>query len=197
MPNKKSPAIPFESALTDLLSWFRATHAKGLIIGGIAASFLGKPRTTLDIDALVLMEQSQWENFLKEGDRFGFSPRLSNALPFAFKNRVLLMRHSPSGVDIDISFGSLPFEEESLKRSRPIRIGSLTIPLPSPEDLVIMKAVAHRQKDMADIESLLEAHPKMDLKRVRKWVKDFADVLESPDICSDLERLIKSAALRK
>ena len=54
-----------------------------------------------------------------------------------------------------------------------------------------MKAVAHRTRDLADIEAVLEAYPKLDFKRIRKWVKEFAEVLEMPEIYEDLNKLIK------
>ena len=187
---KKESVVPFEEALKNLLLWFKTVPAKGVVIGGVAASLLGQPRTTLDIDALVLMDISEWENFLNVGVKFGFLPRRKEALAFAKRNRVLLMQHQPSGTDIDISFGALPFEKETIKRSKHFKIGHLSIPLPTPEDLVIMKAVAHRTKDMMDIETILQAHPKMDLKRVLKWVKEFADFLEKPEIYDDLKKAI-------
>ena len=36
-----------------------------------------------------------------------------------------------------------------------------------PEDLIIMKAIAHRPKDMLDIESIITSHPKLDRKRIQ------------------------------
>ena len=53
-----------------------------------------------------------------------------------------------------------------------------------------MKAIAHRPRDIADIESILEAHPRIDEKRIRDLVREFAAVLETPDLATDLERLL-------
>lgn len=62
------------------------------------------------------------------------------------------MRHEESGVDVDISLG-LPFEVEAVERSSEHQVGTLTTRLPTPElILIILKAVAHRPKDMLDIE---------------------------------------------
>jgi hypothetical protein len=52
-----------------------------------------------------------------------------------------------------------------------------------------MKAVAHRPRDAADIKGLLEANPALDRGHVKGWVKEFADLLESPEILRDLEAL--------
>jgi hypothetical protein len=53
-----------------------------------------------------------------------------------------------------------------------------------------MKAVAHRQKDLLDIESIVDIHPKLNLKRIRKWVNGFSEVLEMPEISDDLEKIL-------
>ncbi|MBF0510767.1 MAG: hypothetical protein HQL13_00390 [Candidatus Omnitrophica bacterium] len=87
--------------------------------------------------------------------------------------------------------GLLPFEEESMKRRIFHQIGTLRIPLPTPEDLIIMKMIAHRPQDMIDIKVILEAFPKLDRKRIQKWVKEFSIALENSEILSDLKALMK------
>jgi hypothetical protein len=68
----------------------------------------------------------------------------------------------------------------------------LHIPLPTPEDLIIMKMVAHRPQDMIDVKTILQTYPKLDRKRVQKWVKEFSKTLENPDILTDLKKLLKT-----
>lgn len=184
------PLSPLLAALRDLVRWFEEEAIPGVIVGGVAASILGEPRFTRDIDVVVLVEKERWADLLKTGDRYGFEARLSDALNFARRSRVLLLRHCPSGIDVDLAFGALPFEEEAIRRSLSVEIGSITVPLASPEDLVIMKAVAGRPQDRLDIESLLVAHPGLDLIRVRHWVGEFSSALESPEILRELERVI-------
>ncbi len=191
MSEKKRDLVPFEKVLGDLTRWFSGSSVDFLVIGGIAVSLLARPRTTQDIDVLSLLDESQWEDFVKTGSRFGFVPRINDALEFAQKNRILLMRHKKSQLDIDISFGILPFEEESIKRKVIREMGMLKLPLPTPEDLIIMKAVAHRPQDMVDIKTILETYPRSNLNRIRRWVGEFADVLGNPEILLQLERIIK------
>lgn len=45
-----------------------------------------------------------------------------------------------------------------------------------------MKAVAHRPRDLSDIESLLDAHPKADTRRILRWLREFSVALEKPEI---------------
>jgi predicted nucleotidyltransferase len=185
-----APLAPLLAALRDLLAWLESSGVRGAVIGGIAASLLGRPRFTHDIDIVVLLEEEKWKEFLASGSRFGFRPRRADALAFARENRVLLIRHEPSSIDVDVSIGSLTFEKELIARTVFVNAGGLRIPLPTVEDLIIMKAVAHRPLDLEDIRSLSEVSQNLDLRRIRRWVREFSSVLEVPDILSDLETVL-------
>lgn len=197
MAKQDETLAPLLAALRDLVSWLQDSHVPGTVIGGVAASLLGRPRVTRDIDALVLLDENEWEAFLAKGSTFGFVPRLSDPLPFAHRARVLLMRHAASGIDIDIAFGALPFEEEAVARTVWHDVSGIQVPLPVPEDLIIMKAVAHRARDMADIEAILDAQPKLDLRRVRRWIRQFSTALETPELLDDVNALIARRRKRK
>jgi len=54
-----------------------------------------------------------------------------------------------------------------------------------------MKAVAGRPRDMMDIENVISANPDLDVERIRRWVREFAAVLDMPEIHSNLEVLLK------
>jgi hypothetical protein len=197
-PGSKSTQVaPLLSALRDLSAWLLATEVRGAVIGGVAASFLGRPRFTRDVDVMVLLDEERWADFLTAGEPFGFEPRLTDALAFARSARVLLMRHESSGIDIDVAFGILPFEEEAIGNVTWVKIGDVRIPLPRPEDLIIMKAVAHRTRDLTDIEAILDVHPKLDTKRILQWAREFSRALEMPEIMSDIEALLSKYRERK
>jgi hypothetical protein len=76
------PPVPasFFDALQDLAAWLDEAHAPSVVIGGIAASILGRPRATRDVDVLTLLPEDRWEQFLAAGQPFGFEPRLEAIL---------------------------------------------------------------------------------------------------------------------
>jgi predicted nucleotidyltransferase len=82
----------------------------------------------------------------------------------------------------------LPFEIEMIQRSRLVEVGSIRLRLPTPEDLIIMKAVAHRPKDLEDIQAVAASHPKLDKKRIQYWVEQFSTALELPDLWTMIEK---------
>jgi hypothetical protein len=99
------------AALADLVKWLDDTRMPSMIIGGVAASVLGQPRLTQDVDALAFLPEADWAQAVSNAARYGILPRIENALDFALKSRVLLMRHAESGIDIDVTFGRLTSNE--------------------------------------------------------------------------------------
>jgi hypothetical protein len=128
---------------------------------------------------------------------FGFEARIADLLTFAHQARVLLLRHRPTKLDIDIALGCLPFEVEAVSRRRMKTLAGVKIPLPTPEDLIIMKAVAHRDQDFLDIDGVIAAQKKLDVPRIRRWVRSFADALEIPELYDDLNKRLPAPAQPK
>jgi hypothetical protein len=92
---------------------------------------------------------------------------------------------------IQESTGVLPFEVESVQRATTRQLGMLQVQLPTPEDLIIYKAVAHRLKDRQDIYDIIQTNPNLDRKRIRYWVQQFAEVLEMPELWEDIAPWLK------
>ena len=178
------------SALADLARWLDEAGVPSMIIGGVAASVLGQPRLTQDIDALAVAPESTWNALAAAGARHDIVPRIPNAVQFATRSRVLLMRHQPSSIDIDLTLGGLAFEEEAVGRSRSHDLGGLKLRLPRVEDLLVMKAVAGRPKDIQDIEGLLAANSDLDVAFVRQWVGEFAAAMSMPDMLEALDKAL-------
>ncbi len=182
---------PFHAVIESLQRLLHQFNDRGVIIGGIAVGFLGKPRFTADVDAVFLLSKQDIPQFLEYARGENIIPRIQNAEEFARKNRVLLLRHNPTETDIDISLGILPFEEEMVERGSTKSFANLSIRLPTPEDLIIMKAIAHRPKDLEDIRTIAEKYPDLDVERIREWVKSFGEVLETPDLWDLVKSLLK------
>ncbi len=169
---------------------FEHLHTEFVLIGGVAVSAMGRGRFTHDVDATAVIDSDDVVQFLRVAAEFGFRPRIENVEEFARRARLILLHHVPSQVDIDISIAGLPFEFEAIQRAWMIPYRELLLPVASPEDLLIMKAVAHRPSDLADIEELLLSHPDVDLARIRGYLPQFAEILDDPAVVSEFERLV-------
>lgn len=192
--DKPEPAslTPLLAPLLALQNLIQVFDDQGVIIGGVAASLLGTPRFTVDLDAVFLVSIRNVSDLLLEAERLGIEPRISDPISFARRTRVLLLRHIPSGTDIDISLGSLPFEVEMVERSIVVEVSSLKMRLPTPEDMIILKSVAHRPKDLEDIRAIAASHPDLDQERVRFWVEQFGTDLNLPDLWDTIQNLLVS-----
>ena len=86
----------------------------------------------------------------------------------------------------------MEFEEEMVKRSVLHEFdNTLQIRLPTPEDLIIMKAIAYRPKDYEDIEASAVKYQNFDHQRIKRWVQDFAEVLEAPEIWTEVKQILE------
>ncbi len=178
------------AALADLAKWLDAMQIPSMVIGGVAASVLGRPRLTQDIDVLAILAQEDWAKAIARGAEHGFVPRIEKALDFAHRSRVLLMRHAQSGIDIDLTFGQLTFERTAIDNSTMHDLGGVRVRLPRVEDLLVMKAVARRPKYLQDIDGLLAAHPEADVDAVRRSVREFATAAAMPDMLVEFDQLL-------
>lgn len=191
--SKHQELEPYLEPLESLQRLLERFDGQGAIIGGIAVSILGKARHTEDLDAMFLLSTQEIGRFLELAKSEGIEPRMEHAADFARRNRVLLLRHALTGTNIDISLGILPFEQELVERSTVYQVDEkLQLRLPTPEDLVIMKAVAHRPRDLEDIRAIGEKYPNLDKKRIEQWVKAFADALELPELWPKIKTILES-----
>ena len=178
--------IPAVRALCNLL---KVSGTPGMIIGGVAASLCGQARATEDVDASVLLDERLLSRFLELAAAEGLRPRIPDAIAFAQRSAMLLLEHKPTSVGVDIAIGRLPFEREAIERAQSLIVEDLVIPVATPEDLVVMKAVAHRPQDLQDIRVIIAANPSLDFDHIRAQVREFAGVLEMPELWTDVAGL--------
>src|SRR6187399_966028 len=103
---------PLLQALAAVTAWLLQANVPAAVIGGVAASLLGRPRVTKDVDRVALAGDSELARMLSLAKQHGITPRASDAVDFAKVSRVLLIRHEPSGIEIDLSLARLQFERE-------------------------------------------------------------------------------------
>lgn len=182
---------PFRATIEALNRLLQKFNQRGVIIGGVAVGFLGKPRYTADVDAVFLLSTKDIPGFLELARAENIIPRIQNAEDFARKSRVLLLKYTPTETEVDISLGIMPFEEEMVERGAVKSFANISARLPTPEDLIIMKAIAHRPKDIEDIRTIVDKYPDLDQHRIEHWVKKFAELMETPELWGQIEKILK------
>lgn len=176
-------AKAMESALLEI-------GATPVIIGGIAASLLSVPRHTDDVDAIIMFDIEQLPTLMGSLERNGFRPRFEGMADLAPQNRLVAVVHEPTGRVVDIMLGCMPFDQELVERSKVSQAVGVRFRLPTPEDLIIMKAIANRPKGREDIRSLAAVYPDLDRNRIRHWVEEYAELMEISDLADDIDSLL-------
>ena len=174
------------------LQRFCAHHGwKFCFIGGVAVQRWGEPRLTRDADLTLLTGFRDEEKFavalLKK-----FIPRRADALEFALTRRVLLLQNA-AGVPLDIAFGGLPFEENSIRRASAFVFpNGESLTTCSAEDLIVHKVFAARGIDWFDVDGILARQKgKLDFDLVRRELKPLLALQEKPESLARLEQKIR------
>ncbi len=188
----KRPGSPrFLSALRAVRAALEDVEAPSAFIGGVAVIARGVPRYTADIDATVLAANLDLDDLVRVLRLRRLHPRIERALEFARAHQVLLLRHGPTGVDLDLSLAWLDFEAEAIRRARPVDYAGVVINAAGAEDLIVYKIIAHRPQDLEDAERLLILHgSKVDVTRVRRILLGLAEALEGPDRVQTLDETV-------
>ena len=186
------------AALSALAEALRELPSPSMIIGGIAVIARGVPRQTIDIDATIWGAPIEIGRLVKRLEEHEIIGRISDAEDFARSRQVLLLRHAPTGVPMEVSLAWLPFEKEALDRATEVDFSGVRIAVAQPEDLVVYKAVAWRDRDKSDIERLLTLHSAgIDIDRVRGLVRDFARALDEPEREEEFESLLRRTGINE
>jgi hypothetical protein len=182
-----------DDALAALASALRATRAPWMVIGGIAVIARGVRRMTTDIDVVVRGDAVDTRSLLRTLLRFGIRPRIDRAEEFAQENLVLLLRHTSSGVDLDLSLGWTAFEQDAIAACTKATYGHAAFPMARAEDLVVFKAMAARPKDVEDAAALILKHPDIDTVTVRRRLVELATLAEEPSLIEGFDRVLVRA----
>ncbi len=158
------------------------------LIGGLAVILRGHDRYTRDVDALVWGLDDRLEEFASGLPGHGFRPPTTEQLRLSKSTRLL---HTiwEEEVYVDFMLGLVPFEREALDHATAMVLDhGVTAKVATPEDLVIMKLIASRERDITDVIALKELYPELDRHRIRTIVTEYAEALERPDITENLDR---------
>lgn len=91
-----SEITPLHSPLVAVQRLLERFDHQGVIIGGVAASVLGTPRLTADVDAVILLSVSRLPKLLEVAAELNLVPRIPDVEQFARRNRVVLLPRHPS-----------------------------------------------------------------------------------------------------
>lgn len=139
------------------------------LVGGLAVAHYVNNPVTLDADFLVfgtcadVLEGAEWFNV----------PWITKTMTFIDsvpKHCIRVRRDSPQLVIDLLTTGNIPYLESIVENAVEVEVQpGLKVPIARVEDVIIMKTIARRDKDMADISALgVKLGKKIDQKYIRR-----------------------------
>jgi predicted nucleotidyltransferase len=126
----------FAGVLADAVRTLESSDIDYVLIGGVGSAALGRPRWTHDIDVLVAPVQA--ERALDALAGAGFETERTNE-HWIFKATL-------HGIVVDLIFrtvGDIYLDDEMVSHARSARFVDVAVRVASPEDQVVIKAIAH------------------------------------------------------
>jgi len=127
-----------------------------LVIGGLAVIVVGEPRTTADADALIFVSLAEAESLIQQANEAGFDLREDIERKRLAETGTVRFRRGM--FQVDLITASLPFEETAYHRASFHQLFGIRLPFPSPEDLILFKILAGRDKDILDAIGVARRH---------------------------------------
>ena len=165
------------------------------MFGAQAAILHGAARLTADVDITVALGARSLEELLAALEDQGFSPRGDAPIDFARRTRVLPVVHRGTGFPVDIVIAGPGLEERFLERCEQRTLDGARVPLVRAEDLIAMKLLAGRAKDIEDVVAVIAAQrDRLDLMMIRETLVLLEQGLDRSDLEPMLDEVVRRAS---
>jgi hypothetical protein len=188
--------IGLSDALADLARAFRALGVRWSVFGAQAVAAAGAPRFTEDIDVMVEIPRAGTRALVRELEKVGVALRElgtpKEVSRFIKETRVVPARHRASGLAIDVVLTGPGIEEEMLERSVERLVGRLRVPFIETNDLIVLKVLAGRPRDLEDVRSLLRAAPsELSVAEAKTRIDALGSMLDDSTLAATFDDLVR------
>ena len=153
----------------EVSGFLRAAGIDHAVGGALALGFYAEPRGTLDVDLNIFVDSDEPGEALDALSAGGIAIDHDQAVATIASRGDLFVRHR--GCRLDLFFNSIPFHASVSRRTREVHLLGARVPILAPEDLIVLKLLFHRHKDVVDIEHIVAAgKAALDWPYVRHWM---------------------------
>jgi hypothetical protein len=189
MGTSSSPFTTFCQRAFDFLEDAGVRH---LVIGGLAVGVIGEARTTGDVDVIGYLSDEDAVALIAKAAAAGFDVRPEVERERLRATGTLRFRHGL--FQLDVILASLPFEDAADARAVSKRLFGRLIRFPTPEDLIIFKVLAGREKDILDAVGIARRHlPTLERRYIEKTIQSICDLAEDMAPWRRLESVMQRA----
>ncbi|MGQ0734508.1 MAG: DUF6036 family nucleotidyltransferase [Acidobacteriota bacterium] len=172
-----APANAFTAFCQRAFDFLEHSGLPHLVIGGLAVGVVGEARTTADVDVIGFASVDDALALIVRAADAGFEVQPDVERERLRATGTLRFRRGP--FQLDVILASLPFEDVAHRRAVRRRLFGRVVSFPTPEDLIVFKILAGRDKDMLDAVGVARRHL-MTLDRVylEQTVQNICDLAE-------------------
>ncbi len=184
------------SALADLAAAFAGLGLRWYVFGAQAVIAAGVPRLTADIDVTVEAPRGGTRALIAALARRGIAMRdIGDVETFIAETRVIPAIHVASQLPIDVVLAGPGLEDEMMARVQLRSVGAVEIPFVDLADLIALKLLAGRDKDLEDVRALVRAEPAgLSLELARERVAVLGALIDDSTLVATFDRLTTSGA---
>lgn len=159
----------FERAFHELITALEKGRVRYCVIGALALGAWGQPRTTQDLDVLIVLKGKKREHWLQVFQDRGFSvdTEWAEHNPL-IRNKQIRLRWK--GIPVDLLSPRDDHDEKVLVRRRRKQLGNMKLWVISSDDLILHKLKAGRPRDFEDALSVIVRQGKrLDTAYLKRW----------------------------
>jgi hypothetical protein len=160
-------------AIASLASLLTRAGVPYALIGGHAVNVWLEPRFTADVDVTVQANAADLTRLRAVLGAAGYTIAREHGGDLPSGPDFVRFVSSASSVTLEVQAAKTEFQREVIRRAT--SVGG-TVRVATPEDLIVMKLIANRAKDRADLEGLVRL-PAVDWDYVERWAGEWG-VLE-------------------
>jgi hypothetical protein len=181
--------ILLEDAYKKVVSFLNKEKYKYIIIGGIAAGTIGEARATGDIDIDIIINDADIPIFLGKLKKAGFKIPKDEHLESAIQTGIFRITYK--NFYIDFLIATTEIEEEAFERSKKRPLYGVKAFFPTPEDMILLKIIPGRDKDLLDAKNIAVRHKgKLDVRYLKNWAAKLCDEAENMRIWNILNDIL-------
>lgn len=165
------------------------------VFGAQAVIAAGAVRTTADID--ITTEDVPPELLQQALKKAGFVLRrdIEGLDELVRHHRILPLEHARSGLQLDVVRAGPGLEEQMMDRAILRRVGRTSIPFVSTDDLLVLKVLAGRAKDLEDVRALLRAAAaEVDVSTVSERLAALGALIDDSSLVATFDQLVAEGA---
>jgi predicted nucleotidyltransferase len=157
----------FADVVSELSRALRELGVRWVLIGAVAANlYRRQTRLTADVDLLLADVGTDVDRLESAFRDRGW--RVRRATPVG---DVLRMQHAIYG-SVDLQIAGTDYQREAIRRARIEALpGGIEVAVLRVEDVLIHKLIAGRNRDLDDIESILESGVALDEAYLDRWIE--------------------------